>query len=98
MARRCRAVDQDGEVLCIRAQKRNAKAAKRFFRKLLRRAFSSYAVPQESIAIRWSIQMVIPTEPIGSIPRPQALIDAIAGCGDGMDESLDPLYGEAIRG
>jgi hypothetical protein len=41
--------------------------------------------------------MVIPTDPIGSIPLPQALIDAIVSCGDGMDESLDPLYGEAIR-
>ena len=41
--------------------------------------------------------MVIPTEPIGSIPRPQKLIDAIAAVGDGMLESLDPLYAEAIR-
>src|SRR5690242_7153618 len=32
-----------------------------------------------------------------TIPRPQALIDAIATCSDGMDESLDPLYAEAIR-
>jgi 5-methyltetrahydropteroyltriglutamate--homocysteine methyltransferase len=39
----------------------------------------------------------IPTEPIGSIPRPQALIDAIAAAGDGTHESLDPLYSEAIR-
>ena len=39
----------------------------------------------------------IPTEPIGSIPRPRKLIDAIAAVGDGMDESLDPLYAEAIR-
>jgi len=39
----------------------------------------------------------IPTEPIGSIPRPRALIDAIAAAGDGTDPSLDPLYEAAIR-
>jgi 5-methyltetrahydropteroyltriglutamate--homocysteine methyltransferase len=41
--------------------------------------------------------MQIPTEPIGSIPRPRKLLDAIAAAGDGMNESLDPLYAEAIR-
>ena len=41
--------------------------------------------------------MAIPTEPIGSIPRPRKLIDAIAACGDGMHASLDPLYAEAVR-
>ena len=40
--------------------------------------------------------MVIPTEPIGSIPRPLRLIEAVAG-GDGTDAALDPLYDEAIR-
>lgn len=40
--------------------------------------------------------MNIPTEPIGSIPRPQRLIEAIA-TGNGLDPSLDPLYEEAIR-
>ncbi len=40
--------------------------------------------------------MTIPTEPIGSIPRPPALIAAIAAR-DGADPSLDPLYDEAIR-
>ena len=40
--------------------------------------------------------MTIPTEPIGSIPRPLALIEAIA-TRDGTDPSLDPLYDEAIR-
>ena len=40
--------------------------------------------------------MTIPTEPIGSIPRPRALIDAIAKV-DGLDPSLEPLYEEAIR-
>jgi 5-methyltetrahydropteroyltriglutamate--homocysteine methyltransferase len=38
----------------------------------------------------------IPTEPIGSIPRPRKLLDAIAG-GDGTNPALDPLYDEAIR-
>ncbi len=40
--------------------------------------------------------MMIPTEPIGSIPRPLALIEAVA-TGDGMDPRLDPLYEAAIR-
>ncbi|MEO7775479.1 MAG: cobalamin-independent methionine synthase II family protein [Steroidobacteraceae bacterium] len=39
----------------------------------------------------------IPTEPVGSIPRPRALLDAIAACGDGTDESLEPLYAAAIQ-
>lgn len=41
--------------------------------------------------------MPIPTEPIGSIPRPLKLLDAIDACGDGMDPRLDPLYEEATR-
>jgi 5-methyltetrahydropteroyltriglutamate--homocysteine methyltransferase len=40
--------------------------------------------------------MTIPTEPIGSIPRPRALLDAIAARGDGMDPALEPLYDDAI--
>ncbi len=40
--------------------------------------------------------MTIPTEPIGSIPRPLRLIEAVAAT-DGTDPSLDPLYEEAIR-
>jgi 5-methyltetrahydropteroyltriglutamate--homocysteine methyltransferase len=40
--------------------------------------------------------MKIPTEPIGSIPRPLALIEAIAAR-DGTDPELDPLYEAAIR-
>jgi 5-methyltetrahydropteroyltriglutamate--homocysteine methyltransferase len=39
---------------------------------------------------------VIPTEPIGSIPRPLALIAAVAAKG-ADDPSLDPLYDAAIR-
>ncbi len=41
--------------------------------------------------------MTIPTEPIGSIPRPLPLIEAVAAAGDGADPSLEPLYEEAIR-
>ncbi len=40
--------------------------------------------------------MTIPTEPIGSIPRPFRLIQAVAS-GDGTDPKLDPIYDEAIR-
>src|SRR5215204_6738704 len=39
--------------------------------------------------------MTIPTEPIGSIPRPLRLIEAAAANGD--DPALDALYDEAIR-
>jgi 5-methyltetrahydropteroyltriglutamate--homocysteine methyltransferase len=41
--------------------------------------------------------MKIPTEPIGSIPRPVKLIAAIAEAGDYADPKLDPLYEEAIQ-
>jgi 5-methyltetrahydropteroyltriglutamate--homocysteine methyltransferase len=41
--------------------------------------------------------MRIPTEPIGSIPRPQTLIDAIAAAGDGNAPALERLYAEAAR-
>jgi 5-methyltetrahydropteroyltriglutamate--homocysteine methyltransferase len=41
--------------------------------------------------------MNIPTEPIGSIPRPPLLIQAVASRGDGTDPSLDGLYEEATR-
>jgi 5-methyltetrahydropteroyltriglutamate--homocysteine methyltransferase len=41
--------------------------------------------------------MDIPTEPIGSIPRPLALIDAIGERGDGTDAALDPLYEAAVQ-
>jgi 5-methyltetrahydropteroyltriglutamate--homocysteine methyltransferase len=39
----------------------------------------------------------IPTEPIGSIPRPLPLIEAVAALGDHTDPKLDSLYDEAIR-
>ena len=40
--------------------------------------------------------MTIPTEPIGSIPRPLRLIEAVAAT-DAEDPALDSLYDEAIR-
>src|SRR3954464_13207033 len=42
------------------------------------------------------MNMIIPTEPIGSIPRPPRLIAAVL-TQDGADPALDPLYEEAIR-
>ena len=41
--------------------------------------------------------MPIPTEPIGSIPRPLELIKAVAALGDHSDPALDPLYEAAVR-
>src|SRR5687767_14300127 len=41
--------------------------------------------------------MRIPTEPIGSLPRPKTLIDAVAKLGDGAAPALETLYSEAIR-
>jgi 5-methyltetrahydropteroyltriglutamate--homocysteine methyltransferase len=40
--------------------------------------------------------ITIPTEPIGSIPRPVDLIERVAK-GDSEDPNLAPLYEEAIR-
>src|SRR5215210_8769204 len=40
--------------------------------------------------------MTIPTEPIGSIPRPSWLIEVMV-TRDGTDPALDPLYEEAVR-
>jgi 5-methyltetrahydropteroyltriglutamate--homocysteine methyltransferase len=40
--------------------------------------------------------MPIPTEPIGSIPRPSQLLDALAAL-DSTDPALDPLYEDAVR-
>jgi 5-methyltetrahydropteroyltriglutamate--homocysteine methyltransferase len=40
--------------------------------------------------------MQIPTEPIGSIPRPTRLIEAVSKV-DGADPSLEPIYDAAIR-
>ncbi|MDB6146950.1 MAG: 5-methyltetrahydropteroyltriglutamate--homocysteine methyltransferase [Spartobacteria bacterium] len=41
--------------------------------------------------------MIIPTEPIGSIPRPLALIEAVAAKKNSDDPELEPLYDAAIR-
>jgi len=41
--------------------------------------------------------MMIPTEPIGSVPRPLALIDAVKAIGDHADPRLDSLYEDAIQ-
>jgi 5-methyltetrahydropteroyltriglutamate--homocysteine methyltransferase len=40
--------------------------------------------------------MIIPTEPIGSIPPPLWLIEAVTMT-DGADPALEPLYEKAIR-
>src|SRR5271165_3357020 len=40
--------------------------------------------------------MIIPTEPIGSIPRPIQLIEAIATVA-GTDQRFDPLYDQAVQ-
>ncbi len=40
----------------------------------------------------------IPTEPIGSIPRPVELIEAVAASGHRIDDpALEPLFKEAVR-
>jgi 5-methyltetrahydropteroyltriglutamate--homocysteine methyltransferase len=41
--------------------------------------------------------MQIPTEPIGSIPRPLGLVDAIEKLGDDAHPDLDPRYEAAVR-
>src|SRR5712664_809441 len=41
--------------------------------------------------------MTIPTEPIGSIPRPLQLIEAVTASGGGSDPKLNSLYEEAIK-
>ena len=40
---------------------------------------------------------MLPTEPIGSIPRPLELIKAVEAAGDNEAPGLDPLYDAAIR-
>jgi 5-methyltetrahydropteroyltriglutamate--homocysteine methyltransferase len=44
-----------------------------------------------------AVAMMIPTEPIGSIPRPTRLIEQIAAVGDFADPRLDSFYEEAIQ-
>ena len=40
---------------------------------------------------------MIPTEPIGSIPRPLPLLEAITRLGDANEAALEPLYEEAVK-
>jgi hypothetical protein len=42
-------------------------------------------------------KMAIPTELIGSIPRPLDLVEAVKTARDDDDSNLDPLYDAAIR-
>jgi 5-methyltetrahydropteroyltriglutamate--homocysteine methyltransferase len=51
----------------------------------------------EVIELPTANAMQIPTEPIGSIPRPPALIEAIAAASDFTEPALDSLYEDAIR-
>jgi 5-methyltetrahydropteroyltriglutamate--homocysteine methyltransferase len=51
-------------------------------------------------ALRGSVHaMPIPTEPIGSIPRPAALIEGMQAAAEGRigDDELDALFAEAVR-
>jgi 5-methyltetrahydropteroyltriglutamate--homocysteine methyltransferase len=43
-----------------------------------------------------NVMTTIPTEPIGSIPRPPTLVEAVT-VSDGFDPALEPLYEEAVR-
>jgi methionine synthase II (cobalamin-independent) len=44
-----------------------------------------------------NVDMKSPTEPIGSIPRPASLIEAVLAAGDNSELELQPLYEEAVR-
>src|SRR4051812_12812467 len=44
-----------------------------------------------------SHEVHIPTEPVGSVPRPLGLISAVSRSGDGSDPKLDALYEDAVR-
>ena len=41
--------------------------------------------------------VIIPTEPIGSIPRPLRLIEAITAAGNDDDPAIEPLFEAAVR-
>ena len=51
--------------------------------------------PAESAGRRFRLMPNIPTEPIGSIPRPLPLIEAIAA--NPEDPALEALYDAAVR-
>ena len=60
------------------------------------RACPQSRAPYARRAISPPNPVIIPTEPIGSIPRPLGLIEAFSAT-DSADPMLDPLYEEAIR-
>src|SRR6202022_4685455 len=51
---------------------------------------------EKAVSMAKSAPITIPTEPIGSIPRPVDLIERVAR-GDSEDPELAPLYEDAIR-
>ncbi len=55
----------------------------------------NYAL-SKAVSMAKPAPITIPTEPIGSIPRPVDLIERVAR-GDNEDPNLDPLYEDAIR-
>ena len=48
-------------------------------------------------SLLWCSMSLLPTEPIGSIPRPPSLLAAIEAAGSDEHPDLIPLYEEAIR-
>jgi hypothetical protein len=63
------------------------------------KTFPRFSASGESAILRVpddGVQMTIPTEPIGSIPRPPQLIEAVARKGSD-DPGLEPLYEQAVR-
>jgi hypothetical protein len=53
-------------------------------------------IPERESALMQQFSVSIPTEPIGSIPRPLDLIERVAK-GDSEDPDLVPLYEATIR-
>ena len=56
--------------------------------------FSDY--PEKVVSMAMPTPTTLPTEPIGSIPRPTDLIERVAKA-DSEDPDLSPLYEDAIR-
>ena len=50
----------------------------------------------KAVSVAKPAPITIPTEPLGSIPRPVDLIDRVAN-GDSEDPNLAPLYEDTIR-
>jgi hypothetical protein len=58
----------------------------------------AHVPPERSArARRLGQKMPLPTEPIGSIPRPLKLLEAISAAADGTDPALESLYDQATR-